>query len=83
MLSAYIIAALRGATYEIIPEDHSYYGEIPALPGVWANAPTLEACRTELQSVLEGWIVLGLRMGHTLPVLDAIDLNQPVIVGAA
>ena len=43
--------------------------------GVWSNAATLEECRDELQDALEGWIVLGLRLGHTLPVLDGIDLN--------
>jgi len=25
--------------------------------GAWANAETLEACRDELQEVLEGWII--------------------------
>ena len=33
------------------------------------------ACREELQSVLEGWIILGLRLGHTLPVVDGVDLT--------
>jgi hypothetical protein len=37
---------------------------------VWANATTLEACREELQDTLEGWIILGLRLGHTLPILN-------------
>jgi hypothetical protein len=33
-----------------------------------------EACREQLQEVLEGWIVLGLRMGHSLPVVEGVDL---------
>jgi len=45
------------------------YGEISGFQGVYANAETLEACREQLQEVLEGWIVLGLRMGHSLPVV--------------
>ncbi len=53
MLTSYIQAAMHRATYEILSEDGSYYGEIPRFQGVWANAPTLEACREELQSVLE------------------------------
>ncbi len=32
-------------------------------------------CRHELQGALESWIWLGLRLGHTLPVVDGIDLN--------
>jgi len=43
--------------------------------GGWAEGDTLEACRDELQEVLEDWIILGLRMGHPLPVIDGIDLN--------
>ncbi|WP_258169516.1 type II toxin-antitoxin system HicB family antitoxin [Nostoc sp. 'Peltigera membranacea cyanobiont' N6] len=50
-------------------EDGTFYGEILECQGVWANAATLEACREDLQDTLEGWIVLGLRLGHTLPIL--------------
>jgi predicted RNase H-like HicB family nuclease len=78
MLTEYISAAMHQATYELLPEGEGYYGEIAALPGVWANAPTLELCREELRRALEGWVVLGLRLGHTLPVLAGIDLNEPL-----
>ncbi|MBD2384698.1 type II toxin-antitoxin system HicB family antitoxin [Cylindrospermum sp. FACHB-282] len=74
MLINYIHAAMHKATYELL-EDESFYGEIPECPGVLANAETLEACREELQDALEGWIILGLRLGHTLPILNRIDLN--------
>ena len=73
MLTSYIHAALRRAKYEII-EDGQYYGEIPGLDGVWASAGTLEDCREELRETLEDWLVLGLRMGHALPVVDGINL---------
>lgn len=74
VLSDYINAAMRQAGYEIMA-DGSYFGEIPGFPGVWANARSLDACRKELQEVLEDWILLGIRLGHTLPVVDGIDLN--------
>ncbi|MDP9373005.1 MAG: type II toxin-antitoxin system HicB family antitoxin [Chloroflexota bacterium] len=74
MLTAYIQAAMRHAKYEILPDDGTYYGEIPELPGVAANADTPEACRQELQSVLEGWIALGLRLNHPIPAIDGITL---------
>lgn len=70
MLTAYIQAAMRRATYAILPDDEGYYGEIPGLPGVYANATTLEECREELQSVLEGWIILGLTLGQPFPEVD-------------
>ena len=65
MLITYIQNAMRLAKYEIL-EDGQYYGEIPGFQGVWAQAENLETCRDELQSVLEDWLILGLRMGHKL-----------------
>lgn len=75
MLTQYIEAAMHRATYEILEDDGTYFGRIPDCQGVWANEETLEACRDELESVLEDWIILGLRLGHTLPVIDGIDLT--------
>jgi predicted RNase H-like HicB family nuclease len=73
MLIAYIHNAMRLAKYEIL-EDGSYYGEIPGFSGVWAQEGDLDACREELQSALEDWLVLGLRMGHKLPIVGGIQL---------
>lgn len=73
MVTEYIRAAMRRATYEIL-SDGTFYGEIPGFQGVYANAAALETCREQLQEVLEGWIVLGLRLGHSLPVVDGITL---------
>ena len=72
MLTAYIQAAMRHAHYEMIGETEPFYGSIPLCSGVWANGKTLEDCREELQSVLEDWIVLGLRLGHAIPVIEGI-----------
>ncbi|WP_348982557.1 type II toxin-antitoxin system HicB family antitoxin [Oscillatoria acuminata] len=54
-------------------EDDTFYGEIPGFPGVYANAETLESCRDLLQDVLEGWIILGLRLQHNFPPIEGID----------
>ena len=75
MLTAYINAAMRKAHYEILPNGEGYFGKIECLEGVWANADTLEACREELKEVLEEWILLGLKMGHSVPAIEGIDLN--------
>jgi len=65
-------AAMRQARYEIVEDDGAFYGEIPAIPGVWANARTLEACLEELKSVLGagcwGW-VLGAGCWSALPII--------------
>jgi len=72
MLTKYIQAAMRHAQYEIIEDPKRFYGSIPECQGVWATGRTLEECREELQNTLEDWIVLGLRLGHPLPVIDGI-----------
>lgn len=80
MLTNYIRAAMHRAKYEILEDDGTFYGEIPGFQGVWANADTLEACREELEEVLEGWILLGISLGHALPSVDGIEIRigQPV-----
>lgn len=50
-------------------------GEIQGFQGVYANADTLEACREELQSVLEGWLLLSFDRRLPIPVIDGIDLS--------
>jgi predicted RNase H-like HicB family nuclease len=75
MLSEYLSAAMRRARYELI-ENGRYYGAIPVCKGCWAEAANLEACREELKSVLEDWLLLGLQLGHQIPVIEGIDLNR-------
>lgn len=74
MLTNYIRAAMRRAKYEILPSDGSIYGEIPGFEGVYANTDTLEACREELEEVLEEWILLRVSRHLPLPVIDGIEL---------
>jgi len=73
-LTAYIEAALELARYDKL-EDGTFAGEIARLPGVVSFAPTLRQCELELRSVLEDWILVGIRLGHRLPKLAGIDLN--------
>ena len=74
-LSAYIEAALELARYDKLA-DGTFAGEIPKLKGVAAFGTTLRECENELRSVLEDWILVGLKLGHKLPVLAGIDLNK-------
>jgi predicted RNase H-like HicB family nuclease len=71
---------MRKAHYEILPNNEGYFGKIEGLQGVWANADSLEACREELKEVLEEWILLGIKMGHAIPIINGIDLNVKEIV---
>jgi len=60
MLSEFIQTQLEKARYKIL-KDGTYFGEIPSIQGVWANAENLENCREELREVLEDWILLKIR----------------------
>ncbi len=74
MLTKYIDAAMHHAQYKLL-EDGTFFGEIPVTPGVWANADTLEACRDELQEVLEDWLMLSIADHDPLPEIDGITLS--------
>ena len=81
MLTNYIQAAMHKAHYEILPDGEGYYGSIPELQGVWANADTLEDCREELREVLEEWILIGLKMDHSIPQIDGIEAQTKKLGG--
>ena len=80
MLTEFIYKSLKKARYELL-EDKTYYGEITGLKGVWANAKKLEDCRKELQEVLEGWLILKLRDGDSIPGLKIDKISQGSFLG--
>ncbi|HWE61886.1 MAG TPA: type II toxin-antitoxin system HicB family antitoxin [Chloroflexota bacterium] len=71
MLTQYIRAAMHQARCTLLPESGQYYGEIPGLAGVWATSGMLEACRDELEDVLEEWLALRLSRNLPIPALSA------------
>jgi predicted RNase H-like HicB family nuclease len=74
MVTRYIHEAMKRAQFRSL-EDGSYFGEIPGLPGVWANEPTPKQCRQVLQEVLEEWLVLKIRDGDPIPRLGRVRLT--------
>ncbi|MBW1868824.1 MAG: type II toxin-antitoxin system HicB family antitoxin [Deltaproteobacteria bacterium] len=75
ILTGYIDMALARAEYDKL-EDGTFSGRIPGCKGVIAFGKTLRECEDELQSTLEDWIFVGLKLGHPLPVIDGFDLNK-------
>ena len=75
MLSDYISKNLKKARYKLLA-DKTYFGQIPGLKGVWANAKNLEDCRKELQEVLEDWIFLKIRDRERVPGFE-IKTDRP------
>lgn len=74
-LSDYVAQALSEAIYDKLA-DGTYSGVIPPCKGVVAFGASLRLCEDELRSTLEDWILVGLKLGHPLPVIGSIDLNQ-------
>lgn len=75
ILTDYVDCGMSQAVYEKL-EDNSYAGRIPACPGVIAFAQSLRECEEHLRSTFEDWILVGLKLGHPLPVLGQVDLNK-------
>lgn len=75
ILSEYLDRALAQAEYDKL-EDNTFSGRVPACVGVVAFGVTLRECEEELRSTLEDWLLVGLKLGHPLPVVDGIDLNK-------
>jgi predicted RNase H-like HicB family nuclease len=75
VLTDYVNCALALAVYDKL-EDGTFAGRIPACIGVIAFGSTLQKCEAELRSTLEDWILVGLKLGHPLPVIGGIDLNK-------
>ena len=74
MLTAYLHAALQETKTEKMENGH-WFLSLPRFPGVWAESELKETATSELEEVLEEWIILGLRRGDSLPVVGDYDLN--------
>lgn len=83
MIRNYIDAALRQAHYEIIDDEEPYYGSVPGLQGVWASGKTLEECRDRLADVIEGWVLIRLSRGLTIPQLRDAVVTAPLEMSIA
>ncbi len=75
ILTDYVNQAMAYAVYDKL-EDGTFVGRVPPCKGVVAFGTTLRECEEELRSTLEDWILVGLKLGHPLPVIDGIDLNK-------
>ena len=77
MLVDYLNAALEKARYEILPgEKEKFYAEVSLCKGVWATGRTLEECRKNLISTLEGWIIIRLQRRLPIPKIKNYTLKS-------
>lgn len=78
MLTKFLETKLKKAKYKLL-DDGTYFGEIPGLRGVWANAKSLEQCRKELREALESWLLLKVRSREKIPGLE-IKVDRRLLV---
>jgi predicted RNase H-like HicB family nuclease len=79
VFAEYIAAALRRAEYKIIESDDPVFVSVPGLDGAWATGKTVEEARYELIEVIEEWLILGIKLGHTIPAIEDAMINVPAI----
>ena len=77
MITQYIHSALKHARYEMIDDEEPFYGEVEGLQGVWATGTTLEECREKLVEVLDGWILVRLSRGLSIPPIGGVEIKVP------
>ena len=74
MLTEYLSAAMAKAHYELLGDGEGFCGEIPGFEGVLAQGDTLEACREELASTLEDWLLFRIARHLAIPTVEGLDL---------
>ena len=80
ILTDYVYRAMVQAVYNKL-EDCTFVGKIPSCPGVVAFTETLRDYEAELRSVLEVWLLVGLKLRHVLPVNDEwADFSSSVVI---
>jgi predicted RNase H-like HicB family nuclease len=71
----YIQAALNKAKYVFDEESKTYIAVVEELPICWAQGKNYEETREELASVIEGWVLLSIQKGDTIPSLEGVSLD--------
>lgn len=66
-IPTYIEKQLKKATYEYDPETKQWCAWVDALPGVYAQAKSVEYVRDQLAEVIEDYIFVALKKGEKLP----------------
>ena len=66
-LIQYINKMLKKADYEYDSATNSLCASLDKLPGVYAQADTIEDARSELAEIIEEYVFVSLQEGHPLP----------------
>lgn len=71
-LQKYIKAALKSAQYQYDSETKTYLAVVEELPICWGQGNSFEEARDELESVIEGFILLSIQRGEAIPKIQEV-----------
>jgi len=74
MIREYLDEALKRTNYTKVSATE-YVAEVRGLPGVVASGRTLESCRTDLQEVVEEWVLVRVARGLAVPPLGKVRIK--------
>ena len=72
LIATYITQQLKKARYEYDSEAKVWCAWVTALPGVYAQAETVEEVRMQLAEVIEDYLIVSLQKGEGSNWLDKI-----------
>lgn len=75
-ISSYIENFLKKAKYEYDEETKSWCASVKDLPGVYAQADSVEETREQLAEVIEEYILISLQERRTLPGFKVFSSNR-------
>jgi hypothetical protein len=76
-LTEYIQGAMETAAFDK-RDDGTVGARIPVCKGLFAIGSNIEDAKKHLRSNFEDWIIVGLKLGLEMPVINGIDLNNEV-----
>ena len=75
VLTAYFDAAMARARVKQVDEGQ-YVGRIPGCIGLLGYGASPEETLEDLRVALEDWVLIGLRVGDSIPPMAGINLNS-------
>lgn len=74
-VSEYMERAMARAEYRTL-DDGMVSATIPVCPGVIEFGSSRTDAEARLRDALSGWVELGLRLGHPMPAIDGVGLDE-------
>ncbi len=79
MFTQYVTAVMAKAVIEKIDDPLPYFASIAEFDGVWAQGASKKEALSELQEVLEEWLLLKVRKQQFVPSVRQYDLNALLV----